>query len=422
MANDSLAALNDRVVFWLLGIDSPEADVVKWASFARNIILIFVLSAMGVWAILTYNSIASTVFVMEESLAAKGRAITRATARAAFVPLALRDKNGLNRVLESFEDEPDLIFLEIEEEGMIVARWAAPAGAARVMQLTAPIVPSAGYRDPDLPPGQPVALVRAGMSHRRIETKSRAMSQTNALESGLLLALVLAIGIFLIRGMTRRLWELVGEARMAEALRRSNQELEQFAYVASHDLQAPLRTVASYVQLLEQKYKGRLDTEADQLIASAIGGAKRLQGLIQDLLEYAHVGRTEAPKGPVSLDAVLDRVLASLQETIRDTHAVVERSLLPTVVANPLRMSQLLQNLIANSLKYRGSKEPLIRIRADRRGADWVISISDNGIGIDPKYFEKIFVIFQRLHTRMEYPGTGIGLALCKKIVEYHGG
>jgi signal transduction histidine kinase len=215
---------------------------------------------------------------------------------------------------------------------------------------------------------------------------------------------------------------------MAE-LARSNQELEQFAYVASHDLQEPLRMVASYVQLLARRYQGRLDADADEFIAYAVDGATRMQALINDLLAYSRVGTRGKPFEPTDCEAILDQALANLQVAIEENGAAVTHDLLPTVMADATQLTQLFQNLIGNAVKFRGEESLRIHISAhwpsaieNRKSDEWIFSVRDNGIGIDPEYHERIFLIFQRLHTREEYPGTGIGLAICRKIVERHGG
>lgn len=211
------------------------------------------------------------------------------------------------------------------------------------------------------------------------------------------------------------------EQAMSE-LKRSNAELEQFAYVASHDLQEPLRMVASYVELLERRYRGKLDPDADDFIAYAVDGAKRMQRLINDLLAYSRVGTRAKDFEPTDSEAVLGQVLTNLSRTTEESGAVVKSAQLPTVVSDDVQLGQLFQNLIVNAIKFRGDKPPRVQISAERKGEEWVFSVRDNGIGIDPKYANRIFMIFQRLHSRGEYPGTGIGLAICKKIAERHGG
>jgi len=211
-------------------------------------------------------------------------------------------------------------------------------------------------------------------------------------------------------------------AARSEELERSNRELEQFAYVASHDLQEPLRMVASYTQLLARRYRGRLDEDAEEFIGYAVDGVTRMQALINDLLAYSRVGTRGGAFEPVDSEAVFQQVLASLGPTIEEAGAIVVHDPLPTLTADPGQLGQLLQNLVGNAVKFRGEAPPRVHVSAERGAGEWTFAVADNGIGIDPAYADRIFVIFQRLHTRDEYAGTGIGLAICKKIVERHGG
>jgi signal transduction histidine kinase len=211
-------------------------------------------------------------------------------------------------------------------------------------------------------------------------------------------------------------------AAHAAELQRSNAELEQFAYAASHDLQEPLRKVTSFCQLLQRRYGGQLDEKADQYIEFAMDGAKRMQVLINDLLAFSRVGRTATDLGPVTCDAALAAATANLSTQVGQAGAVIEAGPLPTVRAQLTLLSVVFQNLLGNALKFKGEPPPRIVVAAERDGAFWSFSVTDNGIGIEPQYADRVFLIFQRLHDRAAYPGTGIGLAMCRKIVEYFGG
>jgi light-regulated signal transduction histidine kinase (bacteriophytochrome) len=210
--------------------------------------------------------------------------------------------------------------------------------------------------------------------------------------------------------------------KQTEELSRSNRDLEQFAYAASHDLQEPLRAVTGCMQLLEARCRGKLDERGDEFMKHAVDGATRMQKLIEDLLAFSRVGTRGAELKPVECAAAVANALENLSVSITEKHAVIECGELPAVIGDLSQLALLFQNLVGNALKFCGEMSPRISISARREGADWTICIRDNGIGIDPQYFERIFVIFQRLHTRKEYPGTGMGLALCKRIVERHGG
>jgi PAS domain S-box-containing protein len=230
-------------------------------------------------------------------------------------------------------------------------------------------------------------------------------------------------------GASKVVRDITEQKRIDEQLRkvvveleRSNLELEQFASVASHDLQEPLRMVSSYTQLLELEYKDKLDDDAREYIAYAVDGARRMQRLINDLLEFSRVGTRGRRLEPVDANVVLGTVRANLTVAIEDGCALVTNEELPTVMADSTQLGQLLQNLIANAIKFHGGQSPRVHIAASARGAEWVFTVSDNGIGIEPQYFDRIFAIFQRLHVAAEYPGTGIGLAVCKRIAERHGG
>jgi signal transduction histidine kinase len=212
--------------------------------------------------------------------------------------------------------------------------------------------------------------------------------------------------------LAKKVWELA----------RSNAELEQFAYVASHDLQEPLRMVAAYTQLLAERYRGKLDEQADKYIHYAVDGAVRMQTLIQDLLQFSRVGRNGKERTDTECKIVVEQALQNLHAAIRESDARVDLGSLPSVMANRAQLVQLFQNLIGNAIKFRGSEPPVIQVDAERQEDAWLFTITDNGIGIAPEYRQDIFTVFKRLHTRAEYPGNGIGLAICRKIIEQHGG
>lgn len=218
----------------------------------------------------------------------------------------------------------------------------------------------------------------------------------------------------------RRAYEALRE--QAAELARSNEELEQFAYVASHDLQEPLRSVTNFVQLLASRYRGRLDADADDFIRFTVEGTTRMARLIDDLLEFSRAGRADKPMEPTDCREIVARVQSNLAVAIKESGAIVRHDGLPTVRGNPTQLTQLFQNLIGNAVKFRGADPPQILLFAERRGDEWLFSVSDNGIGISPEYAERVFEIFQRLHGRQAYSGTGMGLAICKRIVTRHGG
>jgi signal transduction histidine kinase len=211
-------------------------------------------------------------------------------------------------------------------------------------------------------------------------------------------------------------------ARKVDELARSNADLEQFAYVASHDLQEPLRMVAAYTQLLGERYRGRLDANADKFLGYASEGALRMQSLIHDLLAFSRVGRSDAALRRVDCNEVMGQVVLNLGAAIQESGAVVTHGALPVVCADRSQLAQVFQNLIGNAIKFRGKAAPAISVTAERVEDQWLFSVSDNGIGIAPEHGENIFVVFQRLHARTEYAGNGIGLAICKKIVQHYGG
>lgn len=228
--------------------------------------------------------------------------------------------------------------------------------------------------------------------------------------------------VVLFKDITERKKAEEALASQTRELARSNSDLEQFAYVASHDLQEPLRMVANYTQLLARRYKDKLDSDAHEFIAFAVDGAIRMQGLINDLLLYSRVGTQGKKFTKADMSAILGQAIVNVRGALEETQALVTNDELPVITADAGQMVQLFQNLIGNAIKFHGAEPARVHISARRDAGQWIFSVRDNGIGIDPQYAERIFVIFQRLHGHSEYAGTGIGLSVCKKIVDRHGG
>jgi light-regulated signal transduction histidine kinase (bacteriophytochrome) len=314
---------------------------------------------------------------------------------------------GAETLRKITEAQPDLVLLDVklpDMSGFEVCRQIKtnPATAAvLVVQMSAVFVEKKdlvlgleggadGYLTEPVQPEELIATIKAFIRLRRAEAQLR---QANL--------------------------EL---QRQAEELRRSNEDLQQFAYSASHDLQEPLRMVTNYVQLLAQRYQGKLDGDADDFIKFAVEGTARMQELIDDLLNYARVQTKGRVFEQIDCEEVFERVLFMLQTKVEEENAVITHDPLPVVLADGVQLGQLLQNLLSNALKFHGGEPPCVHVSAERKGHEWVFTVRDQGIGIDPQFAKRIFTIFQRLHTRSEFPGTGVGLAICKRIVERHGG
>ena len=330
--------------------------------------------------------------------------------------------------------------LEAAPDAMVVVD-----GRGEIVLLNVQAEKQFGYRRDELV-GQPVtAIIPDGFAERIIADDLRSAADALAQQIGTGLELValrrdgteFPIEIMLsplesdegilvtaaIRDISARKAAAAALLRKMEELARSNEELGQFAYVASHDLQEPLRMVTSYMQLLSRRYAGRLDSDADEFIAFAVDGASRMRRLIGDLLAYSRVGSKGAELIDTSSEDALRQALVNLGTLIEETDAVVTHDPLPSVRADEPQLVQLFQNLVGNAITYHGTEVPRIHISAAIDAEDrWSFAVTDNGIGIDSQYFERIFGMFQRLHDREEYAGTGIGLAICRKIVERHGG
>jgi signal transduction histidine kinase len=243
----------------------------------------------------------------------------------------------------------------------------------------------------------------------------------------ILTALIISTGFGLVFVWRRKELELAKREeenirKLNKELERSNKELEQFAYIASHDLQEPLRMVSSYLQLIAERYKGRLDADADDFIHYAVEGANRMQTMINDLLAYSRVGTRGRPFEPADCNTILEQALSNVKFPIEETGAVITHDPLPVLTADRSQLVQVFQNLISNAIKFRGERTPEIQISTEKKDGEWIFSVKDNGIGFDPKYADKIFDTFKRLHTAVKYPGSGIGLTICRKIIERHGG
>lgn len=331
------------------------------------------------------------------------------------------------------EDDPADIELAVRalQRGAIDPEYDSADSAASFaeqIQKNGYDVVLADYNLPSWTGMETVEILRSGMVDIPVVLVSGALGEARAVE-----CIKQGAADYVLKNELVRLPEAVRRAvrekklreehrHSLEELARSNRDLEQFAYVASHDLQEPLRMVAAYTQLLAERYRGKLDENADKYIQYAVDGATRMQRMVQDLLAFSRVGRQGSERNMVDCNSVLAAALQNLQAAIAENRARIEAAELPSVMADGPQILQLFQNLIGNALKFHGNDSPRVRIGAQRSGREWIFSVADNGIGIAPEYAETIFVIFKRLHTRTEYPGNGIGLSICKRIVEQQGG
>jgi len=389
---------------------------------------LFAVAMIGLLSVTTLAVLAATLAVTSRQMEILGReeqahragAMATFLGRAAFVPAEIEDAAGLRRLLDASSDFPDLVRIVVSDERgrTLASREGLGSKDGAVVEASHAIEPAPGsrrYRED-------VGVVTVTLALARVRREARGAFALAGLSGALIFLLAFALDVSLIVPMTRRFRDLVGEARLAEELRRSNQELEQFAFVASHDLQEPLRKVVSYCQLLERRYHSRLDSEGQEFLRVIVDGSKRMSDLIKDLLSFSRVGTQGRPFEAVALETLAAEAVDTLKEKIGESGARVSWDALPTVSADRGQLGQLFLNLIGNALKFRGERAPEVRLSAQRDGASWRVCVRDNGIGIDPQYRDQVFVMFKRLNARGKYPGTGIGLAICKKIVERHGG
>jgi PAS domain S-box-containing protein len=341
---------------------------------------------------------------------------------------ALRESNERFRLL--VDGVRDYAIYRLTPDGH-VATWNT--GAERLKGYTADEIIgqhfSRFYVDEDRSNAMPEQLLRAAAAEGRVEYEGWRVRKDGSRFWANVVLTALFDESHQLRGFAKVTRDVTERKLLEEQLRqsvmevsRSNTELEQFAYVASHDLQEPLRMVASYTQLLRRRYQGKLDQDADEFIGFAVDGATRMQALINALLEYARVGTHAYKHEPTDTAVLVDQVLADFNLTVQEQSARIARGNLPIVAGDAVQLRQVFQNLVGNALKYRGNDPPSVVISAERQPGEWLFSVRDNGVGIDPRQAQRIFVIFQRLHTHADQPGSGLGLAITKKIVERHKG
>ncbi|MCM2303351.1 MAG: ATP-binding protein [Elusimicrobia bacterium] len=393
-------------------------EALRWEAFARRLMLAFSVLTVLLGGGTTALSALRMRVLLEHSRTQRGEAVASAAARAAFVPLSLEDREELGRVASYYEGQEALASLRIlDDRGAEWARFSRAGASDAGITVTAPIV-APGARPADAPVGRVEVIMDSGDIRATLAWQVAVIFGFN----GLLAAAILLSGMFIIRRLTGGMHELARQAARAEDLSRSNRELEEFAYVASHDLQAPLRRIAGFAQLVSKRYKGKLDPEGDEFISRITASTERMQSLIQDLLTYSRAGSRELAPVPTDVNKLLRDVLADLDAQRKEAGAEIVVEPLPVVTADPEQLARVLQNLIGNALKFRGEKPPVVRVSARRAGDEWTFAVADNGIGIDKPYLSEVFKMFRRLHSTTAFPGTGIGLAICRKIVERHGG
>ncbi|MGO9614512.1 MAG: sensor histidine kinase [Dissulfurispiraceae bacterium] len=340
---------------------------------------------------------------------------------------AVRESEARFQMMVSSVKDYAIIMLDA---GGQVASWNA--GAERIKGYQEDEIVgqhfSRFYPQEDVDSGKPERELAVAAAEGRIEDEGGRVRKDGSRFMANVVITALRDDAGQLRGFAKVVRDITERKKAEEALnrytaelKRSNEELQQFAYIASHDLQEPLRMIASYLQLIEMRYKGRLDKDADEFIAFAVEGANRLQNMIVGLLAYSRVGTKGTPFAEANCSEVLEKAVSNLKITIEESGAIITSDRLPVINADESQLIQVFQNLISNAIKFKGSEVPRIHISAEKKDMEWLFSVKDNGTGIPPQYKDRIFKIFQRLHGR-EYPGVGIGLSLCRRIVERHGG
>ncbi len=415
--------LLDAVMSRTLRYDQSRTDVLNWIRFARNLFLVLFASVVTIAGLAGVAATRQGRLLLESSLRAQGEAVVAAVARAAFVPLSLEDDAALETLLASYGQTPDIVSLRVRDAGgkrrMVAVFDPAPQDAP-VITIEAAVAPVVAAGRAARPAAGAVEVV---MSTRRLRVESRRIALFNlAGVAGLSLA-VLLVGLLMMRPMIERMRELLGEAKMAQALAAANRELEAFSYSVSHDLRAPLRTVDGFSHIVLEDYGDRLDDQGRNYLQRIRAGCQRMGQLIDDLLKLSRVIRHDLRMSEADLAAIARGVVEQLRlaDPARTVEFTVPERLPATCDAGLMRAA--LDNLIGNAWKFSGKQaEARVEFGAERRPEGLVYFVKDNGAGFDMAYAGKLFGAFQRLHTQSEFAGTGIGLATVQRIVQRHGG
>ncbi|MDE2292731.1 MAG: hypothetical protein KGL53_11675 [Elusimicrobia bacterium] len=394
----------------------PEAH--KWVVFGRRLIVavcgMVLLVSVGLMAMTAYQ----TRRLLFGELRERALTVAEGTSRAVFVPLSLEDRPAIEAAARELAPRRDLASLTVRDEaGRVWGSVVRPTGPGEAF-----IIADAPVRGPKGGVETPVGSVEVVMRTAQVYQRLARQLLADVLVSAAFIGALLAAGLLLVRGLTLRMQELVDEARLVSELRRSNQELEEFAYVASHDLQSPLRKVSGFAELLRERLEGRLDADCEEFVGYIVDGTRRMRRLIEDLLTYSRVGARQLEPVRSDLNDVARQVLGDLEPQVKASGATVEVGRLPTLTADGRQMGQLFQNLIGNALKFRGPRPLRVSVDSRRQGPRWLFTVQDNGIGIEPAHAGQLFKMFRRLHSSSAYEGSGIGLAIARKIVERHGG